>query len=58
VKNVAGSGRTVKPETGDQFVKVGSFGAPTADSFCFGTANCVSIDKPFNWQQRQLRIST
>jgi cytochrome c peroxidase len=25
VKNVAGSGRTVKPETGDQFLKVGTF---------------------------------
>src|SRR5260221_7810711 len=25
VKNVAGSGRTVKPETGDQLLKVGSF---------------------------------
>jgi cytochrome c peroxidase len=25
VKNVAGSGRTVKPETGDQFVKIGTF---------------------------------
>jgi hypothetical protein len=44
VKNVAGSGRTVRPETGDQFFKVGSFGAPGPNSRCFGAANCLSID--------------
>lgn len=30
VKNVAGSGRTVKPETGDQFLKIGTFGGAGA----------------------------
>lgn len=44
VKNVAGSGRTVRPETGDQFFKVGSFAAPGPNSRCFGAANCLSID--------------
>ena len=29
VKNIAGSGRTVKPETGDQLLKIGSFAAGT-----------------------------
>src|SRR5439155_17806846 len=44
VKNVAGSGRTVRPETGDQFFKVGAFGAPGPNSRCFNAANCLSID--------------
>jgi len=46
VKNIAGSGRTFKPETGDQFFKVGSFVPGTgANSRCFGEIGCVSIDE-------------
>jgi cytochrome c peroxidase len=44
VKNVAGSGRSFKPETGDTFLKVGTFGAPGPNSRCFGQSACLSID--------------
>jgi hypothetical protein len=45
VKNVPGGGRTFKPETGDQFLKVGAFGPGTGEnSRCFGDPDCVSID--------------
>jgi hypothetical protein len=44
VKNVAGSGRTVRPESGDQFFKVGAFAAPGPNSRCFGASDCLSID--------------
>jgi hypothetical protein len=45
VKNVAGAGRTFKPETGDTFLKVGTFGPGTRESSrCFGELGCVSID--------------
>jgi len=44
VKNVAGAGRTFKPETGDQLVKIGTFAAPGPNSRCFGQPACLSID--------------
>jgi mono/diheme cytochrome c family protein len=44
VKNVAGSGRTFKPETGDTLLKIGAFAAPGENSRCFGQLNCLSID--------------
>ncbi len=44
VKNVAGTGRSFKPESGDQFLKVGSFAAPGPNSRCFGQTQCLSID--------------
>jgi len=44
VKNVAGTGRSFKPETGDQLLKIGSFGAPGPNSRCFGQTACLSID--------------
>jgi hypothetical protein len=44
VKNIAGTGRSFKPETGDTFVKIGSFGAPGPNSRCFGQTACLSID--------------
>jgi mono/diheme cytochrome c family protein len=44
VKNIAGSGRTFKPETGDTLLKIGSFGPPGENSRCFGQNNCLSID--------------
>lgn len=45
VKNVAGTGKTFKPETGDVFLKVGTFLPGTTDgSSCFSTPGCVSID--------------
>jgi hypothetical protein len=44
VKNVAGSGRSFKPEAGDQLIKIGSFGAPGPNSRCFGQTACLSID--------------
>lgn len=44
VKNVAGSGRTFKPESGDTLLKVATFAAPGPNSRCFGQNNCLSID--------------
>jgi hypothetical protein len=44
VKNVAGTGRSFKPETGDTFFKVGTFAAPGPNSRCFGQTACLSID--------------
>ena len=44
VKNVAGSGRSFKPESGDRLLKIGSFAAPGPNSRCFGQAQCLSID--------------
>ena len=44
VKNVAGTGRSFKPESGDQFLKVGSFAVPGPNSRCFGQIACLSID--------------
>ena len=44
VKNIPGAGRSFKPESGDQFLKVGSFAAPGPNSRCFGLAACLSID--------------
>jgi hypothetical protein len=38
VKNVSGSGRTVRPETGDQFLKVGTFGP------LIGTTRSLSVN--------------
>src|SRR5262245_38437652 len=45
VKNVPGAGRTFKPENGDVLFKVAAFGPGTAaNSRCFGSPGCVSID--------------
>jgi mono/diheme cytochrome c family protein len=44
VKNVSGSGKSFKPEAGDQLLKIGSFAAPGANSRCFGQTQCLSID--------------
>lgn len=44
VKNVAGAGRSFKPETGDTMLKIGSFAAPGPNSRCFGNTACLSID--------------
>lgn len=44
VKNVAGSGKSFKPESGDTFLKVGTFATPGENSRCFGQTQCLSID--------------
>jgi len=46
VKNIAGSGRTVKPESGDTFVKVGTFGvtSPTTRSLNVVVGGNVNFD--------------
>jgi len=44
VKNIAGTGKSFKPETGDQFLKIGTFATPGPNSRCFGQAACLSID--------------
>jgi mono/diheme cytochrome c family protein len=44
VKNVAGSGRTFKPESGDTMLKVATFATPGPNSRCFSQDNCLSID--------------
>ena len=45
VKNVAGGGRTVRPEAGDQFLKIGSFGPPPESSRCLNPG-CQWLDVP------------
>ncbi|HXI55303.1 MAG TPA: hypothetical protein VNO55_04560 [Polyangia bacterium] len=44
VKNVAGGGRTMRPETGDTFFKVATFAPARSDMGCFGAPGCVEID--------------
>jgi hypothetical protein len=45
VKNIPGIGRSFKPETGDQFLKIGTFVPGTGpNSRCGGASNCVSVD--------------
>ncbi len=44
VKNIAGAGRTFRPETGDTFFKVGTFGAGSPTGVCGGATDCVSIE--------------
>jgi cytochrome c peroxidase len=44
VKNVTGPGRTFRPETGDQFVKIGTFGPDTPGGLCVGAEGCVAIE--------------
>jgi hypothetical protein len=45
VKNVPGTGRSFKPETGDTLLKIGTFVPGTGpNSRCFGETGCLSID--------------
>src|SRR5262249_49527596 len=43
VKNVNGPGRTFRPESGDTFLKIGTFAALSPGNFCFGEPGCVEI---------------